>query len=105
MLGDTFPRTRAESQSIRKSGVDWHYSATLMQTHAIQLEHELAAAKKEIEEMKRDKERLDWLEAHAVEIGISALAYHEISATRAAIDKGMREIKTRPAIAQAKGAQ
>lgn len=49
----------------------------------------------ENDELKRDKERLDWLENNGVEIGISALAYHEISATRLAIDKGMREIQTK----------
>lgn len=49
------------------------------------------------ESVSQDTAMLDWIEKYGIEIGISALAYHEISATRAAIAKAMREIKTRDA--------
>lgn len=37
------PRTNAAVNEVGKSGVDWHYSATLMATFARQMERELNA--------------------------------------------------------------
>jgi hypothetical protein len=39
-----------------------------------------------INRLEKDKARLDWMEKHAVVIGISGMAYIEIDATRDAID-------------------
>lgn len=49
-MNDT-PRTKAVKQSISKSGVDWHHSATLMANHAEDMERALASLKCEKEKL------------------------------------------------------
>lgn len=51
------PRTFAEAKAIRTSGVDWHYSATLMQQHAQKLERESDALRRGLEEAKDANKR------------------------------------------------